>query len=113
MDEGSRAANAAPTRRASSRLWQILLLLPLPPLSFFYLHLMRAGRMAPSFLPVLALALFPLVSIVLASRRLGATPASDRPASSDIALVAIAITELAWAMVSAAAVAMALAARSG
>jgi hypothetical protein len=95
-------------RHPQSRLWQILLLLPLPPLSFFYLHLVRAGRVSPSFLPVLVLASLPVLSIFLASRRLGASPVAERPGSGEIALIAIAITELAWALVSGVAVGMAM-----
>jgi len=111
MDDAGSEADAP--ERPRTRLWQILLLLPQPPLSLVYLHLVRAGRVAPSFLPVIVLGALPLVSLILASRRLGPAPADDRPIASEITLVAFAITELAWTAVSAVAVGFAVAVRSG
>jgi hypothetical protein len=111
MEERSDSENGSTAGRGSSRLWQILLLLPLPPVSFLYLHLVRAARVTPSFVPVIVLAIFPMASILLAARRLGGAPSSERPISSEIALIAVALTELGWAAVTAFAVAFAIAAR--
>lgn len=90
-----------------ARLWQILLLLPQPPLSLLYLALVRAEHVRPSFLPVVALTLLPLAALLLAPRARRGTWAALA------ATAAIAVLELAWGLASAALVGFAIAAQSG
>lgn len=95
---------------ARDRLWQIVLLLPQPPLTLLYLVLVRGERLRPSFVPVVVLTLLPLGSLLLAVPRRGAATATRTAA---IAVVVLAVLELAWGAASAALVGFAIAARSG
>jgi hypothetical protein len=73
--------------------WQALLLIPQPPLSLAYLLAMRARWLPPSYAPVFALALLPLLSMLagLAGLR------SGQPRVGRAALFTLAVVETAWA----------------
>ena len=90
--------------------WQALLLVPQPLLSLGYLAAIRAERLRPSLAPLLALAVLPLASAALGirGRRAGAAPRGWHAA-----LVGVALLELAWTVVAAAMVGFAIAWRSG
>jgi hypothetical protein len=92
-------------------VWQALLLVPQPLLALAYLAAIRAERLRPSLLPVLALAVLPIASAALGvrSRRTGAGTGRGWQAALFIA----AVLELAWTAVAAAMVGFAIAWRSG
>jgi hypothetical protein len=93
------------------RSWQVALLLPQPPLSILYLLLIRAERVPPRFAPVVVLAVLPLASLVVGIRRwVRSHPPRGR---RELALLAVSLLELAWAVLSAAVVGFAIALQSG
>ena len=85
---------------------QIALLVPQPPLALLYLTRLRFGRVAPTFFPLLLLALFPLAALLLAAWRLRRSEA--RAPGLEAALVGLSIAELVWAMAGLMLVAVAL-----
>jgi hypothetical protein len=87
------------------------LLVPQPPLSLLYLLAVRDGRVAPSFVPLLLLALLPVASAMVGVLTRGPSRPGDRRWRA--ALIAVAVLELAWTAVSEAMVGFAIAWRSG
>ena len=83
-----------------------MLLAPQPPLSLLYLVALRAERIAPSFGPLLALAVFPLASLLIGVRAGG-------PRARRFLLGALAVAELAWTALAEAMVGFAIAWQSG
>ena len=81
--------------------WQTVLLLLQPPLTLAYLLAVRGGWVAPSYTPVVILALLPLAVLMLArgaGRRW---------------LVVAAVLELGWALLAAMSIGFAIAWRLG
>jgi hypothetical protein len=88
----------------SARAWQLLLLLPGPPLTLLYLQLVRAEQVQPRFTPVIMLGLLPVASIAVAG-------IAVRPQRAWLLLLALA--EILAAVLAAALVGFAIAAQSG
>ncbi len=88
----------------SARGWQLLLLLPQPPLTLLYLLAIRSQRVRPSFTPVILLGLLPVAALVVAV-------VAVRP-RQPMALL-LAVLEIALAVLAAAMVGFAIAWRSG
>lgn len=92
-------------------LWQIALLVPHPVLTVLYLFAVRADRVAPSFVPVVSLAVLPLSAAVLGVRRLfPARPTGARGAQ--MVLLAVALLEISFTVLAAAVVGFAIGLRS-
>jgi hypothetical protein len=100
------AVAGSPTLR-----WQAWLLVPQPPLSLLYLVAIRAERVSPSFTPVVALGTLPVVSALLGGLALRGAPYGRR--RWHLAWVGVAVLEIAWTVLAAAMVGVAVAWRSG
>lgn len=83
------------------------LLVPAPPLSLAHLLAIRAHVVRPSFAPVVLLALLPLGVLVACIAGRGA------PLRARVTLGLVAALELAWCLVAASAVGMAIGLSSG
>jgi hypothetical protein len=89
-------------------VWQAVLLVPQPLLSLAYLAAIRAERLRPSLAPLLALAVLPIASAAIGLWGRGAAGRGWRAA-----FLGAAVLELAWTVVAAAMVGFAIAWRSG
>lgn len=97
-----------PGRR--STLWQVLLLLPHPPLSLLYLTAVREERIAPSFTPLLVLGAFPVFAALASTVRFARSRRLDRV---QLALAGLAAIEVGWAVLALAMAGFTIAWRSG
>ncbi len=88
-------------------LWQAVLLLPQPILTLLYLLAVRTGRAEPSFTPVVAAAILPLLSALVGAAKLRhPEPAASRGAQ--IALLAAAALEVSFTVLAAAVIGFAI-----
>ena len=88
-------------------LWQAALLLPHPVLTLLYLLAVRAERVQPSFAPVVALMILPIISTMVGVRHLRqASSAGSR--GGQIVLLALAALEASFTVLAAAVVGFAI-----
>jgi hypothetical protein len=92
-------------------MWQLGLLLPHPILTLFYLLAVRAGRVDPSFTPVVALALLPVVSTLVGAAQLRRLDAAS-PRGGQIVLLALAALEVSFTVLASAVVGFAIGLRT-
>jgi len=92
-------------------LWQAALLLPHPALTLLYLLAVRAEHVQPSFGPVVALVVLPVISAVVGISHLRqASPAGSR--GGQMVLLALAALEAAFTVLAAAVVGFAIGLKS-
>ena len=96
-------------QRAS--LWQALLLLPHPILTLLYLLALRAGRVQPSYVPVVTLLVLPLLSMLVGVTQLR-RPEASGSRSGRIVLLALGVLEVSFTVLAAAVVGFAIGLRS-
>ena len=92
-------------------LWQAALLLPHPVLTLLYLLAVRAERVQPSFAPVVALIILPILSTMVGITHLRqASSAGSR--GGQMVLLALAALEASFTVLAAAVVGFAIGLRS-
>jgi hypothetical protein len=84
---------------------------PQPALSLLYLLAIRERRLAPSFVPLLVLALLPVASVAVGLLARGPSRPAER--RWRIALLTVAVLEVVWTVLAQAMVGFAIAWRSG
>ena len=92
-------------------VWQFVLLLPQPILTVLYLVALRSGSVRPSFVPVLALALLPVLSAVVGIAWLR-RPEAAASRGGQIVLLAFAALEVSFTVLAMAVVGFAIGLRS-
>jgi len=92
-------------------IWQLVLLLPHPILTLLYLFAVRAGRVHPSFVPVGALVLLPLLSTLVGAAQLRRLDDAS-PRGGQIVLLALAALEMSFTVLAMAVVGFAIGLRS-
>lgn len=92
-------------------LWQIILLLPQPILTVLYLLAVRTERVQPSFTPVVALAILPLLAALIGVSKLRQSE-SGGARSGQVMLLAVAVLEVSFTVLAAAVVGFAIGLRS-
>ena len=92
-------------------VWQLGLLLPHPILTVLYLVAVRADRVRPSFVPVVALALFPVLATLVGAAQLRRLDAAS-PRGGQIVLLALAALEVSFTVLAMAVVGFAIGLRS-
>jgi hypothetical protein len=88
-------------------LWQAALLLPHPLLTLLYLLAVRAGRVPPSFVPVVVLVVLPMLAMVVGVAHLRQTGASGSR-GAQMVLLALAALEASFTVLAAAIVGFAI-----
>jgi hypothetical protein len=87
-----------------------LLLIPQPPLSLLYLWAVRERLVSPAFTPLMLLAVLPLLALVACVFQ---SQHEDSGRARRVTILAIAVAELSWAVLSLAIVGFAKAWRIG
>ncbi len=98
-------------RVPQSFLWQLGLLLPHPILTLLYLVAVRAGHVHPSFVPVVALVLLPLLATFVGAAQLRRLEEAS-PRGGQIVLLALAALEVSFTVLATAVVGFAIGLRS-
>ena len=96
---------------ARAIVWQLVLLLPHPILTTLYLLAVRAGSVQPSFIPVVALVLLPLLATFVGTAQLR-RPEAPASRGGQIVLLAVAAVEVSFSVLAAAIVGFAIGLRS-
>ena len=102
--------DSSPTRVVDGLRTLRLLLIPQPPLALAYLAGIRTEVVAPSFVPVILFAAFPLVAVIGAVVKLWNRNAARR---HNWGVLAIGVMELVFAVMTCAIVGFAIGLRSG
>jgi hypothetical protein len=102
--------DSSPTRAANGQRTLRLLLIPQPLLALAYLAGIRTDVVAPSFVPVILFAAFPLVAVIAAVVSLRNRNAARR---SNWSVLALGVMELVFAVMTCAIVGFAIGLRSG